>query len=113
LVQKAVPKAKCKAKCGAKAKAAPKTKGKSKGEGKSAQPKGKANAKTKTTTKELKTDPGNVYSRAYHEAKRRGCSKEEVQRNVVASQGWDRDQKNGHKSTVGLISKVSFNDLTF
>ena len=87
--------------------------GKSKGEGKSAQPKGKANAKTKTTTKELKTDPGNVYSRAYHEAKRRGCSKEEVQRNVVASQGWDRDQKNGHKSTVGLISKVSFNDLTF
>ena len=44
-----------------------------------AKAKSKAQAKAKTKkTKELKMDPGNVYSRAYHEAKRRGYSKEEV-----------------------------------
>ena len=44
-----------------------------------AKAKSKAQAKAKTKkTKELKMDPGNVYSRAYHEAKRRGYNKEEV-----------------------------------
>ena len=85
----AVPKAKCAAKAAAKKKSV-KACAKAKGEKTvtrqvtakpKAKPKAKAKAKAKAktkNTKELKTDKGNVYSRAYHEAKRRGCSAEEV-----------------------------------